>query len=126
MCASWSKRRNASFRRNDCPTRGDATMNVHEFQAKGVLKKFGVPVPKGREVTSPDDAAKAATELGGRCVVKAQIHAGGRGKAGGVKVCKSPEEARAFAASLLGRNLVTHQTGPQGREVKRLLAEEVS
>ena len=101
-------------------------MNVHEFQAKGVLKKYGVPVPKGREVTSPDDAATAATELGGRCVVKAQIHAGGRGKAGGVKVCKSPEEARAFAASLLGRNLVTHQTGPQGREVKRLLAEEVS
>src|SRR5262245_57787531 len=101
-------------------------MNVHEFQAKGVLKKYGVPVPKGREVTSPDDAAAAANELGGRCVVKGQSHAGGRGKAGGVKVCKSPEEAKAFAASLLGKNLVTHQTGPGGREVKRLLAEEVS
>jgi succinyl-CoA synthetase beta subunit len=101
-------------------------MNVHEFQAKSVLKKYGVPVPKGREVTSPDDAAAAATELGGRCVVKAQIHAGGRGKAGGVKVCGTPEEAKQFAAGLLGRNLVTHQTGPQGREVKRLLAEEVS
>jgi succinyl-CoA synthetase beta subunit len=100
-------------------------MNVHEFQAKAVLRRYGVAVPKGREVTSPDDAAAAASELGGSCVIKAQIHAGGRGKAGGVKVCRSPEEARSFAASLLGRPLITHQTGPAGREVKRLLAEEV-
>jgi succinyl-CoA synthetase beta subunit len=101
-------------------------VNVHEFQAKALLKKYGVAVPAGREVVSPDDAAAAARELGGSCVVKAQIHAGGRGKAGGVKVCRTPEEAKAFASSLLGRKLVTHQTGPQGREVKRLLAEQLS
>ena len=101
-------------------------MNVHEFQAKALLKKYGVAVPAGREVVSPEDAAAAARELGGSCVVKAQIHAGGRGKAGGVKVCKTPEEATAFARGILGKKLVTHQTGPQGREVKRLLAEQVS
>ena len=101
-------------------------MNVHEFQAKALLKKYGVAVPPGREVTSAKDAAAAATELGGKCVVKAQIHAGGRGKAGGVKLCKSPAEAEAAAKELLGKVLVTHQTGPQGREVKRLLAEALS
>jgi succinyl-CoA synthetase beta subunit len=101
-------------------------MNVHEFQAKAILKKYGVAVPDGREVTSPEDAAAACRELGGKCVVKAQIHAGGRGKAGGVKVCKSPEEAQAFAKELLGKTLVTHQTGPGGRVVQRLLAEAVS
>ena len=89
-------------------------MNVHEFQAKGILKRYGVAVPQGREVSSPEDAAAAARELGGTCVVKAQIHAGGRGKAGGVKVCHSPAEAEEFARSLLGRTLVTHQTGPGG------------
>jgi succinyl-CoA synthetase beta subunit len=101
-------------------------VNVHEFQAKALLKKYGVAVPPGREVTSAQDAAAAATELGGKCVVKAQIHAGGRGKAGGVKLCKSPAEAEAAARELLGKVLVTHQTGPQGREVKRLLAEALS
>jgi succinyl-CoA synthetase beta subunit len=101
-------------------------MNVHEFQAKALLKRYGVAVPTGREITSPEDAEAAAKELGGTCVVKAQIHAGGRGKAGGVKVCKSPAEAKEFARSLLGRRLVTHQTGPEGREVKRLLAEQAS
>ncbi len=101
-------------------------MNVHEFQAKALLKEYGVAVPEGREVTSPEDAAAACRELGGTCVVKAQIHAGGRGKAGGVKVCKSPEEAREFARELLGKTLVTHQTGPRGRVVKRLLAEAAS
>ncbi len=101
-------------------------MNVHEFQAKALLKRYGVAVPDGREVVSPEDAAAAANELGGTCVVKAQIHAGGRGKAGGVKVCRSPAEAKQFAAQLLGRKLVTHQTGPGGREVKRLLAEAAS
>ncbi len=101
-------------------------MNVHEFQGKALLKTYGVAVPDGREVTSPEDAAAACKELGGTCVVKAQIHAGGRGKAGGVKVCKSPEEAQAFAAEILGKTLVTHQTGPGGREVKRLLAEAAS
>ena len=101
-------------------------MNVHEFQGKALLKKYGVTVPQGREVTSPDDAAAACRELGGVCVVKAQIHAGGRGKAGGVKVCKSPEEAREFASGLLGKTLITHQTGPGGRVVQRLLAEAAS
>ena len=76
-------------------------MNVHEFQAKALLKKYGVSVPAGREVVSPEDAAAAARELGGACVIKAQIHAGGRGKAGGVKVCKTPEEAAEFARGLL-------------------------
>jgi succinyl-CoA synthetase beta subunit len=101
-------------------------MNVHEFQAKGILRQYGVAVPEGREVTSPDDAGAACKELGGTCVVKAQIHAGGRGKAGGVKVCKSADEARDFARGLLGQKLVTHQTGPAGRVVKRLLAEKAS
>jgi succinyl-CoA synthetase beta subunit len=101
-------------------------MNVHEFQAKALLRRYGVAVPNGREVTSPEDAAAACRELGGRCVIKAQIHAGGRGKAGGVKLCKSPEDAAAAARELLGKKLVTHQTGPGGREVKRLLAEALS
>jgi succinyl-CoA synthetase beta subunit len=101
-------------------------MNVHEFQAKAILRRYGVPVPNGREVNGPEAAAAAARDFGGRCVVKAQIHAGGRGKAGGVKVCRSPEEAAGFARTLLGKRLVTHQTGPAGREVRRLLAEEVS
>src|SRR5262250_745759 len=101
-------------------------MNVHEFQAKALLKRYGVAVPNGREVTSPADAAAACKDLGGRCAIKAQIHAGGRGKAGGVKLCKSPAEAEAAARELLGKTLVTHQTGPAGREVKRLLAEALS
>jgi succinyl-CoA synthetase beta subunit len=101
-------------------------MNVHEFQGKALLKQYGVAVPNGREVTSPEDAAAACGEFAGRCVIKAQIHAGGRGKAGGVKLCKSPAEATAAARELLGKRLVTHQTGPGGREVKRLLAEALS
>jgi succinyl-CoA synthetase beta subunit len=101
-------------------------MNVHEFQGKALLKRYGVAVPNGREVTSAADAAAACGELGGGCVIKAQIHAGGRGKAGGVKLCKSPAEAEAAARALLGKTLVTHQTGPQGRVVKRLLAEALT
>ncbi len=101
-------------------------MNVHEFQAKALLSRYGVAVPAGREVTSPSDAGAAAREFGGRCVVKAQIHAGGRGKAGGVKVCQTPDEAERAAAALLGAVLVTAQTGAQGRVVKRLLVEAVS
>src|SRR5262245_65317949 len=101
-------------------------MNVHEFQAKALLRQYGVVVPNGREVTSPEDAAAACGELGGRCVIKAQIHAGGRGKAGGVKLCKSPAEAAAAARELLGKRLITHQTGPGGREVQRLLAGALS
>ena len=99
-------------------------MNIHEFQAKELLRRYGVNVPRGSVVTTPDEAAAAARDIGPVCVVKAQIHAGGRGKAGGVKVCKSPEEARAFAASILGKKLVTHQTGPAGRQVRRLLVEQ--
>jgi succinyl-CoA synthetase beta subunit len=99
-------------------------MNIHEFQAKEVLRRFGVVVPRGKVATTPDEVAAIARELGSVCVVKAQIHAGGRGKAGGVKVCKTPEEARDFARGLLGKTLVTHQTGPAGREVRRVLVEE--
>ena len=99
-------------------------MNIHEYQAKELLKRFGVPVPKGRVASTPQEAGSAARELGGTCVVKAQIHAGGRGKAGGVKLVKSAEEAEKAAGRLLGKKLVTHQTGPQGREVRRLLIEE--
>jgi len=100
-------------------------VNIHEFQGKALLKRYGVAVPQGREVLSAADAALAAQEFGGSCVIKAQIHAGGRGKAGGVKLCKSPAQAEQAAKALLGATLVTHQTGPQGRVVKRLLAEEL-
>ncbi|HEY1375036.1 MAG TPA: ADP-forming succinate--CoA ligase subunit beta [Candidatus Binatia bacterium] len=99
-------------------------MNIHEHQAKELLRPFGVPVPKGRVANTAAEAAAIAREMGGTVVVKAQIHAGGRGKAGGVKVVKSPEEAEKAAAGMLGKTLVTHQTGPEGREVKRLLIEE--
>jgi succinyl-CoA synthetase beta subunit len=99
-------------------------MNIHEYQAKELLKPFGVPVPRGGLANSAAEAAAIAREIGGTVVVKAQIHAGGRGKAGGVKLVKSPEEAEKAARELLGKILVTHQTGPQGREVRRLLIEE--
>ncbi|MCW5958629.1 MAG: ADP-forming succinate--CoA ligase subunit beta [Pyrinomonadaceae bacterium] len=100
-------------------------MKIHEYQGKDLLKKFGVPVPNGIVATSPDEAEKAARELGTDVVVvKAQIHAGGRGKGGGVKLAKSPGEARQLAEEILGMNLVTHQTGPEGREVRTLLIEE--
>jgi succinyl-CoA synthetase beta subunit len=99
-------------------------MNIHEYQAKDLLKRYGVPVPDGKVVSTPREARAAAIDLGGRCVVKAQIHAGGRGKAGGVKVATNPEEAEKIAASLLGKKLVTHQTGPEGREVRSVLVEQ--
>ncbi len=100
-------------------------MKLHEFQAKALFRDAGLPVPRGRETKTPDDAALAFTELGGPlAVVKAQIHAGGRGKAGGVKLVKSAAEAKAVATSLLGKALVTKQTGPEGTVVKRLLVEE--
>jgi succinyl-CoA synthetase beta subunit len=102
-------------------------MNVHEYQAKAVLRGFGVPVPKGKPAFSVDEAVKAAQELGGPVwVVKAQIHAGGRGKAGGVKVVKSIDEVKKEAARILGSTLVTHQTGPRGKEVHRLYVEDGS
>jgi succinyl-CoA synthetase beta subunit len=100
-------------------------MNIHEHQAKELLKRFGVPVPAGCVVYTLDEVRAATEKLGSfPVVVKAQIHAGGRGKAGGVKVCKSLGEAEARAKDILGATLVTHQTGPQGREVKRLLIEQ--
>ena len=100
-------------------------MKVHEYQGKEILKKFGVAVPQGKVAFSADEAVKAAEELGGKVwVVKAQIHAGGRGKGGGVKVAKSLEEVRTLAGQILGMKLVTHQTGPDGKIVKRLLIEQ--
>ena len=99
-------------------------MNIHEYQAKELLKRYGVPVPLGKVAATPQEAKQAAIELGGRCVVKAQIHAGGRGKAGGVKLASSPEDAENKAAEILGKKLVTHQTGPNGRLVRKLLIEQ--
>src|SRR6202171_3185115 len=102
-------------------------MNIHEYQAKTVLREFGVPVPRGIPAFSVGEAEKAANELGGPVwVVKAQIHAGGRGKAGGVKVVKSIDQGRAEAERLLGSVLVTHQTGPHGKQVNRLYIEDGS
>lgn len=102
-------------------------MNIHEYQAKQVLKSFGVPVPNGHIAFSTDEAVSAAEKLGGPVyVVKAQIHAGGRGKGGGVKVVKSLDDVRAEADRMLGMTLVTHQTGPAGRLVKRVYIEEGS
>ncbi|AIE59639.1 ADP-forming succinate--CoA ligase subunit beta [Bacillus methanolicus] len=100
-------------------------MNIHEYQGKEILRKYGVTVPNGKVAFTVEEAVEAAKELGTDvCVVKAQIHAGGRGKAGGVKVAKSLEEVRTYASEILGKTLVTHQTGPEGKEVKRLLIEE--
>ena len=102
-------------------------MNIHEYQAKELLRGFGVPVPKGKPAFTVEEAVKAAEELGGPVwVVKAQIHAGGRGKGGGVKVVKSIEDVRKEAERMLGMTLVTHQTGPAGRLVKRLYIEDGS
>ena len=100
-------------------------MNIHEYQGKEILRKYNVPVPRGIPAFSVDEAIKAAETLGGPVwVVKAQIHAGGRGKGGGVKVAKSMEQVKEYASSILGMTLVTHQTGPEGKLVKRLLIEE--
>jgi succinyl-CoA synthetase beta subunit len=100
-------------------------MNVHEFQAKQLFGQFGVPVPRGREITSPEAGAAWAAELNTPVfVVKAQIHAGGRGKAGGVKITKDKAAVPGLVKELIGKTLVTHQTGPKGREVRRLLIEE--
>ncbi|MDM5305579.1 ADP-forming succinate--CoA ligase subunit beta [Peribacillus frigoritolerans] len=100
-------------------------MNIHEYQGKEILRQYGVSVPNGRVAFTVDEAVEAAKELGTDVVVvKAQIHAGGRGKAGGVKVAKNLDEARTYAEEILGKTLVTHQTGPEGKEVKRLLIEE--
>jgi succinyl-CoA synthetase beta subunit len=100
-------------------------MNVHEFQAKQLFGQFGIPVPRGKEITSPEAGAAWAAELNTPVfVVKAQIHAGGRGKAGGVKITKDKAAVPGLVKELIGKTLVTHQTGPKGREVRRLLIEE--
>src|SRR6478609_654716 len=100
-------------------------MNVHEYQAKDLMRKFGIKVLNGKVAKTVDEAVKGAEALGGKVwVVKAQIHAGGRGKAGGVKVAKSLDEVKTYASEILGKTLVTHQTGPEGKVVKRLLIEE--
>ncbi len=99
-------------------------MNIHEYQAKDILRRYGVAVLNGKVATTAEEAAAIARELGGVCVVKAQIHAGGRGKAGGVKVCKTPDEVREFANGLLGKTLVTRQTGPAGRVVRTVFVEQ--
>src|SRR5262245_16695070 len=99
-------------------------MKLHEFQAKQVLRRFGVATPEGREAKSVEEAVRAYGELRAPVVVvKAQIHAGGRGKAGGVKLCRSAEEVRSAASQILGLQLVTHQTGPEGQLVRRLWVE---
>jgi succinyl-CoA synthetase beta subunit len=100
-------------------------MKIHEYQAKEILRKFGVTTPNGIPCFSVDEAVSAAQKLGGKIwVVKAQIHAGGRGKGGGVKVAKSLDEVKSYASAILGMQLVTHQTGPEGQKVRRLLIEE--
>jgi succinyl-CoA synthetase beta subunit len=100
-------------------------MKIHEYQAKELLRKYGVPTPRGVPCFSVDEAVQAAKSLGGPvCVVKAQIHAGGRGKGGGVKLARSGEEVKTLAGQILGMQLVTHQTGAQGQKVRRLLIEE--
>src|SRR5450755_2754861 len=100
-------------------------MKIHEYQGKEIFRRYGMPTPRGIPAFSVDEAVKAAETLGGKVwVVKAQIHAGGRGKGGGVKVAKSIAEVRDLAGKILGMQLVTHQTGPQGQKVRRLLIEE--
>jgi len=99
-------------------------MNIHEYQGKEVLKRYGVKVPEGKVAFTVDEAVAAAQQLGLPAVVKAQIHAGGRGKAGGVKVAKTMDEVKSYASEILGKVLITHQTGPEGKEVKRLLIEQ--
>jgi len=99
-------------------------VKVHEYQAKELLARYGVPVPRGRVAASPAEAAAIAADLAFPVAVKAQIHAGGRGKGGGIKLADTPDEARKAAADIIGMQLVTHQTGPEGRLVKRVLVEE--
>src|SRR5687767_14102938 len=100
-------------------------MKIHEYQGKEVFRKYGVPTPRGFPCFSVDEAVEAAKKLGGQVwVVKAQIHAGGRGKGGGVKLAKSLDEVRRYASEILGMQLRTHQTGPEGQKVRRLFMEE--
>ncbi|MGB6867351.1 MAG: ATP-grasp domain-containing protein, partial [Candidatus Aminicenantaceae bacterium] len=99
-------------------------MKIHEYQAKIILSQYGVRIPRGEVAETTEKAYEIAKEIGPRVVVKAQIHAGGRGKGGGVKLANTPEEAQERAQEIIGMNLVTHQTGPEGKIVKRILVEE--
>jgi len=101
-------------------------LKIHEYQAKEILRRYGVATPRGRVTDDPAEAARIADELGGRAVVKAQIHAGGRGKGGGVKLGATPDEVREHASKILGMQLVTHQTGPEGQKVQKVLVEEAA
>jgi len=101
-------------------------MKIHEYQAKQLLQDYGIPVPRGEVAATPEEAHGIAPRLAGRVVVKAQIHAGGRGKGGGIKTALSPDEAFTAARSILGMQLVTHQTGPEGKKVRKVLVEEAS
>lgn len=102
-------------------------MNIHEYQAKELFRKYGIPVGAGEVAHNTEEAIEITKKLGGTIwVVKAQIHAGGRGKAGGVKLCKSKEEVRDYTNSLLGSTLVTHQTGPQGQIVRKVYVESAA
>ena len=101
-------------------------MKVHEYQAKKILRQYQIAVPSGNVATTANQAEHMAAELGGKVVIKAQIHAGGRGKGGGVKLAANPEEARQAASEILGMQLVTHQTGPEGQKVKQVLVEKAS
>ncbi len=99
-------------------------MNIHEYQAKEILSTFDIPVPRGQVAVTADQVERKAKMLGGHCVIKAQIYAGGRGKGGGVKVAHHPEQAQEIAKEMFGKRLVTHQTGPEGLKVRRILVEE--
>src|SRR4051812_18860366 len=99
-------------------------MKIHEYQAKTILAKYNVPVPRGEVAFSVAEAEAAAKKIGGSVVIKAQIHAGGRGKGGGGKIAKSVDDVAAISEQILGMTLITHQTGPEGRLVQRLLVEE--
>jgi len=101
-------------------------MKIHEYQAKALLAQYGIPVPRSEVASSPAEAREIAAEIGGKMVVKAQVYAGGRGKAGGIKTTNSPEEAEKAASQLIGTRLVTHQTGPEGAQVSEVLVEEAS
>ena len=101
-------------------------MKIHEYQAKEVLARYGINVPSSRLASSAEEAGQATQDLGGKAVLKAQVHAGGRGQGGGIKVVNSPDEARPAAAAMLGSNLVTHQTGPEGAPVSHVLVEELA
>src|SRR6266568_4516210 len=100
------------------------SMKIHEYQAKAILAQYNVPVPRGEVAFTAEEAEAAAKLIGGSVVVKAQIHAGGRGKGGGVKIAKDANEAVEIARRMIGMQLITHQTAPEGRVVKRLLVEE--